>query len=259
MNSSQFTQKLPFEVDISIYPPLEEMRLHVVARSKQAGQNLELLREVLSYFVSSANAGMFSSPPFSPEQAFMRIESSDDPSGDEIRSTWESRYVSLGAYKILLGMVAQSHHGHVPLAFFGLSSVSKVGNLMRFEGVVSSLYPERAAKVPFDLDLAGDLDSVTMPAIRMEFIRSLDPNEFQTVEQLIADWHTLILLGGYLDSYEAMDKLPMNPGKTYLASPTTVEHVLYGFTGPSAVYDALINMAVKLHKSFCPISRIEIE
>lgn len=259
MTSSQFAKTLPFDVDISIYPPFEDIQLQVVAKSKQPGQNLELLSEVLSYFVSSANAGMFSTHPYNPEQAFMRIASSNDASKGKIRCIWESRYVKLGAYKILLGMVVQSHHGHVPLAFFGLSSVSRVGTPMHFEDIVASPYPNRVLKTPFELDLAGDLDSVTMPAIRMEFKRSLDSDEFQRVEQLIADWHTLILLGGYLNSYEAIKELPMHPGKTYLASPSTVEHVLYGFAGPSVVYDALINMAVKLHTSFCPLLRMEIE
>jgi hypothetical protein len=259
MNSTQFAKILPFDVDINIYPPFEDMRLQVVAKSKQPGQNLELLSEVLFYFVSSANAGMFSSQPYSPEQAFMQIVSSNDTSKGEIKCIWESRYIKPGAYKILLRMVAQSHHGHVPLSFFELSSLSKLGTPMHLEEVAASNYPERVIKTPFELDLAGDLDIVTMPAIRMEFIRGLDSDEFQKVEQLIADWHTLILLGGYLDSYEALKELPMHPGKTYLASSNTVEHVLYGFTGPSVVYDAIINMAVKLHFTFCPLSRMEIE
>jgi hypothetical protein len=83
--------------------------------------------------------------------------------------------------------------------------------------------------------------------------------EFRIVDGHIADWHTLILLGGYQDSFDALRELPMRPGKTYLAAPDTVEHILYGFTGPSAAYDALINMAIKLHHTFCPVERIEIE
>lgn len=259
MASSQLAQTLPFDVDISIYPPFEAMQLQVVAMSKQPNQNLELLHDVLYYFVSSAASGMFSAQPYSPEQAIMQITSSNYTSEGEISQVWESRYVTPAAYRILLGMVIQSHYGHIPLGYFGLSSSSRIGTPLHVEEVMTSPYPERVRQPPFALDLAEDLDSVSMPAIRMEFARALNSEEFQKVEQLIADWHCLILLGGYLDSYEAMKELPMHPGKTYLASPNTVEHILYGFMGPSTIYNTIINLAVKLHMSFCPLLRFEIE
>ena len=259
MTTSQSYKVPPFKVDINIYPPLENMRLKVVAKGKQPNQDLELLRDVLSYFVSAANAGMFSSLPYKPEQALMKIESIDENSKGELNCIWESRNINIGAYRILLKMVTQSHHGHAPLSYFGMSSTGNVGGLTKLENVLDSPYPERASNLPFSIDLAGDLDSVTMPAIRLVFSRDLNTKEFQNIEELIADWHTIILLGGYSDSFEAIKELPMHPGKTYMASPCTIEHVLYDFNCPSEVYDALINMAVKLHTALSPLLRIEIE
>src|SRR5436190_11610035 len=105
-------------MNVNICPPFEEMDLQVVAKSKRRGESLDLLRDVLSYFVSSANAGAFSGPPYSPALASMQLVSSNDGPEEEIDDRWRCRHVTPAAFKILLGMITQSHYGHMPLDFF---------------------------------------------------------------------------------------------------------------------------------------------
>jgi hypothetical protein len=218
-----------------------------------------LFPEVLTYFVSAANAGMFASPPFHPARAWMKATTNSDPMDGLFKATWEGSQVTIGAYKILLQMVTQSHFGHAPLQSFGLISIDSDGRTAGIEEVLASEYPTRPANVPFAMDIAEDIESASVPAIRIEFSRALTSEEFGVLEQLLADWHCLILFGGYRDSFEHMTTSPLRPGKLYLSAPNVAEHVLYGFRGAPVAYDALINMLVKLHSDGWPVERVEIE
>lgn len=256
---AQMPGRMPFTLAMTIFQPTENMRLAVRAKCRHSDDDLELLVELLTCFVSSANSGMFSGHPFKPENALARIGFLSTRTVGELQCLVELHSVATTAIKVLVGMIVQSHFGHVPLSEVELSTLPKVGQPFEPKDLLGGRYPERTQHIPYPVYLSEDLESVTMPAIRLEFARSLDTEEFEKVEQLIADWHCLILLGGYLDSFEQMSELPMRPSNTYLAAPNVVEHVLYDYSGTTAVYDALLNMTSKLHASFCPISRVEIE
>ena len=98
----------------------------------------------------------------------------------------------------------------------------------------------------------------------MEFQRDISDDELVTILPLFWAWDNVVIRGGYLEELEDRDadldiEASLASQQTYLTSPNTVEHLFYEFVGQEAAFDALINMAIRLHYIFCPLTSFEIE
>lgn len=249
---------LPFPAEMEVCAaPDSSQRIIIEARPLQPKNELEMLKEVISYFMSAAGAGVFASPPAMPELAHSAANSvSGSPTG--LTGTYELSQVSPQAFRILLGMVVRSHFGHAALATFRISVVSGPATHWNLSQILAGGYPGRVPATQFDLDLAPDLEEQSMAAVRLRFARALTEQEFSDVRERIADWHSLMLLAGYVNSFENKKGFSVRLSPTYRLTPSIVEHVLYGSPGLAA-YDGLVNLAVKLNATFCPLLALEIE
>jgi hypothetical protein len=249
---------LPFPAEVEVCAAPDSSQLLVIeARPLQPGKDLEMLKEVVSYFMAAAEAGIFASPPGMSELTHS-VARSASVSQTGFVGTYELSHVPPQAFKILLGMIVQSHFGHVGLAALRISVVSGPASRWNLSQILARGYPDRVPLTQFDLDLASDLEDAQMSTVRLRFARALTEQEFSALEERIADWHCLMLLGGYANSFEKMKGVPVRPKPTYLLSPSIVEHGLYGSPGLAA-YDGMVNLAVKLDAAFCPLLALEIE
>jgi len=252
-------QALPFQTEVDISDAASESQVEIVVLGERPGTKLTNLHEVLSYFISAANVGMLSGDRFPPTQSLMHVLSREELPDGSIRTVCHVEGVDPASLRILLGMITQSHFGHEPLASLRLRSLARNGEPLDLSAVLARSLPGRTRNVPFDVVFSKYLDDETEPVIRMMFHRPLEDKEFARLEQWIADWDCLLLLGGYRNTFDAMHELPMTPGETYLAAPNTAEHLIYGFGGPVVAFDALVNMGAKLHFNFCPLVAMEFE
>jgi hypothetical protein len=249
---------LPFPAQVEVRAAPDSSQVVVIeAHPLQPGKDLGMLKEVVSYFMSAAAGGIFASPPAVPELARSVTRSASVlPTG--FTGTYELSQVSPQAFRILLGMVVQSHFGHAALSDLRISAVPDPAAYWDLSQILVGGYPGRASATQFDLDLAPDLEDQSMVAVRLRFARALTEHEFRDVEERIADWHTLMLLGGYVNSFGKIKAYPVRPTPTYRVAPSVVEHVLYG-SPESAAYDGMVNLAVNLNTTFCPLLALEIE
>ena len=95
--------------------------------------------------------------------------------------------------------------------------------------------------------------------IRFEFSRELSNDEFDAIEPLFVTWNHLITHGGYgndVGEVELDDAIVC--GETYMAAPDTLEHEFVCAVAHVAAFEAVVNMAIGVHRRLCTLKRVEI-
>jgi len=211
-------------------------------------------------FISAANFGMFSKEPTAKIKP-IEVESFETQGQGIIRYLWKVNGVQVGAYRVLINMLEAAHHFSTQLERIRLISIPDQGKRLNWDDFLSTSFPGKAFKPPFLLRYISNLEE---PLIRLEFQRDISDDELVTILPPLIAWDNLVIRGGYLEELEDRNadldiEESLATQQTYLASPNTVEHLYYDFIGQEAAFDALINMAIRLHYLFCPLLSFEIE
>jgi hypothetical protein len=249
--------RFPAEVSISDSAGDVDLKLEVNAKSPSAP--MAEVAQIADSFVAAVNAGMFAHNP-AGSRFSMQVVAVDGPSEGRMRYVWRARGVPPEAYRVLLNMLAKSHYSSLPLESVRLASPSKHNRQLNRDSLMAGPFPARTAMVPFEVRHAATIVDSKEPTIRLEFQRAIRDEEMEGLVPLFVAWDSLIGLGGYLESFDDKDlnEFPL-AHDTYLAAPATVEHLLFGIVRPEAAFDALINMAVSLHHTLCPLTAFEVE
>lgn len=248
------------EVDIADFPG--ESQVLFEAKTKLSSPVKDIAQAV-DAFVSAANFGMFSKEPTAKIKPIV-VDSVESQGQGIIRYMWKVTGIQVGAYRVLLNMLKAIHHFSEPLERIRLISTLVRGKRMNRNDLLSASFPGKAGKPPFALRYNSNLADYREPLIRLEFKRDIRDDELLTILPLFFAWDNVVIRGGYLEELEDRDAdLDIEAGlasqQTYLAAPNTVEHLFYDFVGQKAAFDAIINMAIRLHYFFCPLASFEIE
>ena len=247
------------EVDIADFPGESEVIFEVVTKSSSSGAAIGQIADV---FEAAARAGMFSKEP-AAKTIPIEVVSVERFGGVGVRYIWKVTGIQVGAYRMLLNMLDVTHHFEQPLASSRLLSPIGGGKRMHWNDLIDAPFPIKSRKPPFALRVKQNLEDSREPLIRLEFQREIHDEELEILVPLILAWDTLVIRGGYLQDLDDRDPdldidASLSSQQTYLAAANTVEHLFYEFIGPEAAYDTLVNMAVKLHRTFCPLAALEI-
>jgi hypothetical protein len=249
---------LPFFARLSLPDTLEEAELNVVLKGKDPGAKLPRTDQVFLNFLSAAQAGMFAGERIPPDQSHLQIVSRQYE-GAGISYHCKAYGVDVGAFRILLNALAESCRRFEPLVEVSLTGISPSGNDTVLKALLGRPFPGRVRNVPFELKLREFFFENREPLIRMAFQRNLSDEEFDQIKPMMAAWDNILMLGGYLEPATRDAGFFPEPGELFLAEPTILEHLIYGFEGPEETFNAVINMAFKLHFSICPLVSLEIE
>lgn len=249
---------LPFQTEVRI-PVIPEFQLTIRLCGKDSEGKLEIAQDIVQQFVSASEAGMFSGPDVHPLQSSIKIVSSTGTTHGEVTYVCDTKGIDIGAFRILLSMITQCHYLHEPLRECELKSSAQAMTFYRLSEIVNQEVPRKFSKIPFHLSIEKNLSKSRRPVVRIEFERKLEDVEFERVSNLIVVWETLVVLGGYLNTFDPMEELPLHPGELYMVTPRKLEYTISEFSGPVHAFDGMVNMAVKLHASLSPLVSLEIE
>jgi hypothetical protein len=251
-----------FLLDVDIADSADECQVIFAAQTKAPFPVTEIER-VVDAFVSAANLGMFSKVPTAPTKPIV-VDSVESQRPEGIRYVWKVTGIQVGDYRVLLNMLEAAHHISGLLERISLVSTLGRGSRMNSTDLLNAPFSIKAGEPPFSFRSDRDLADCREPVIRLEFQRNITDDELSKILPLFLAWDNVVIRGGYLEKIEDIDddldiEASLASQQTYLASPNTVEHLFYDFVGQEAAFDALINMAIKLHYTFCPLASFEIE
>lgn len=258
--SKRLRPSFPAEVNIVDSPGQSDVLFEAVAETPASA--VEVMRAAEA-FETAARAGMFSRDP-AAQRIPIEAVSAERPSERRVRYEWRVVGIQPGAFRVLLNMLEVVHRFFGPLESVHLSSTIGHGERMNLDGVLKAPFPGTMARPPFSVVLKPNLEDSKEPLIRLEFQREVHDGEIETLLPLFVAWDNIIIRGGYLndveDRYSDVDvEESLSGQQTYLAAPNTVEHLFYEFIGAAAAYDALVNMAVRIHHTLRPLATFEIE
>ena len=250
--------ELPFVARVNVPDTVRGAELEIAFAGKDPDGTLEQTESFFSHFIVAADAGMFAGNTVHPTDFFFQVEAHQQ-SGRETRYRCKVRGIDRGAFRILLNVAAEiTRRGEAldTVAIWGGTSGQTTSGLNE---ILARKYPGRANNIPFELTLSDFFFEDREPVIRMQFRRAPTDEEFERIRTMAEAWDRILMLGGYLDIAERDGDLLPEPGEFFLAEPLVIEHDLYAYQGPEESFNAVINMAVRLHTSGCQLSELEIE
>lgn len=248
---------VPFGATVSLPDTLGETQFLLMLKGRDPPVELKQTAGVFSRFATAAEAGMFAGDRVPPTRSLLQVLS-HEREADRIRYRCKIRGVDTGAFRILLNVLSESCRRLEPLNELQLAGAAPTARDAGLEAVLAHAYPGRATKVPFNLHLREFFFENREPVIRIEFQQKLGDQQFDQIKNMIEAWDHILALGGYVTSTREADFFP-EPGELYLAEPAALEHLVYAFEGPEETYNAIINMAVKIHSTICPVDSLEID
>lgn len=189
----------------------------------------------------------------------MKIQSLVKPHAGAINAIVEHTGIDAGAYRVLLNMLAQNHYVNEQLArvYLGIKG-EEPRKVVGLDSILYRRCAPHADSPPFVLYIPQPLEENEQPVIRIEFARNLSQTEFDFVAGSLQIWDDIIASGGFADTFDRIDLMEPS-GECYMLSPNTVEHPCDGSPDQPVAYDALINMAIKVNATYCPIVVLEID
>jgi hypothetical protein len=250
-----------FASEVRIAEPLVSSEVFLEVAADRAETASEVARAAQAFEIA-ARTGMFSVEPAGRPPS-IEVVSVDVDRPDRVRRVWRVDRVQVGAFRVLLNMLEVIHVCSGPLSFVRLVSMKGHGDTLSVDRLIATPFPMRGKELPFALTLKRNLEESEEPLVRMEFGNSVSDSQLEVMVPLLVAWDAIVIRGGFFN--DADDRLPdtnveesLEGQQTYLAAPNVVEHLFYEFIGAAAAYDALINVAVRIHHTVAPLTSFEI-
>jgi hypothetical protein len=255
---NRLREKLPFTARVSVPEIVRGAELEIVFAAKDPDATLEQTERSFSHFVVAAEAGMFAGDGVPPSESLFRVEL-HERQGRETHYRCQVRGIDRGAFRILLNVAAEVARQGEPLDAVVISGGTPGQATSGLNEILARKYPGRAKVLPFQLTLSKFFFQNREPLIRMELRRRVTDEDFERIRTMVQAWDHILMFGGYLDLADRDGDILPEPGEFYLVEPLVIEHLIYAYQGPPESFNAVINMAVKLHMSGCQLSELEIE
>jgi hypothetical protein len=253
----------PLRAEVGIGDFAGESDVTFEAAVKSSSSKMTEVVQIAQAFAAAAGTGMFSQG-LAANTRPIETAAMEGPAMGNFRCQWKVRGIQAGAYRVLLNMLDVMHHFSDPLESIRISTPSRLDKQLNWKEVMNAPFPGIIINPPFKLQLKPNLANSRDPLIRLEFQREVKDEELARLVPLFIAWDNIIIRGGYLEDLGDRDadiniEESLASQQTYLASPTTVEHLFYEFIGAKAAFDALINIAINLHVAFRPLTSFGIE
>lgn len=245
----------PFSVDLLVVESVTgvtEARLDIETQSAEGP--LDAVQAVVELFRQAVAAAMFSAG----RDAMLEIERADASAG-RLAQRWRVSGIDVGAYRVLLNLLDVVSLNGMPLSGLRLRSAGRSATAADRRSLMAHAYPRWPIPLPFELWLKQRLAGAKDVLIRFEFSRELSNDEFDAIEPLFVTWNHLITHGGYgndVGEVELDDAIVC--GETYMAAPDTLEHEFVCSVAHVAAFEAVVNMAIGVHRRLCTLKRVEI-
>jgi hypothetical protein len=249
--------KLPFVARVSVPDTVRGAELEIAFGAKDPDA-LEQIERSFAQFTIAAATGMFAGDAAPPTESLFRVDRQERREL-EIRHRCTVRGIDRGAFRVLLNVAAEISRRGEPLETVTIWSGTTVREDSDLGEILGRRYPGRAKRVPFELELREFFYENREPVIRMEFPRQPSDEEFERIKAMMEAWDHIVMFGGYLDFDDREGDILPEPGEFFLAEPMVIEHQIYAYQGPEESFNAVINMAVRLHESGSRLSVLEIE
>jgi hypothetical protein len=244
----------PLALEFAVPQDSANAELHFEVKARDQSATMELIERVISAFRDAVSIGMFG-------DCAVLETNAQEPSGvGSVRQRWRVAGLQPGAYRVLLDMLEAVHSHALPLASLRLSVASPMRPALDWRTVQALPYPPVSQKADFVVRLREDIDEAKEPVIRLAFASDVADEIFETLSSMFLVWDDLVLLGGFRSDFGALE---CDSGaidrQTYMVSRDTVEHILYWVVGDGAAFDALVNVATRVHATACPLLAIEVD
>jgi len=250
-----------FAAEVRIAEPLVSSEVSLEVTVDHAETASEVARAAQAFEIA-ARTGMFSIEPAGRSPS-IEVVSADVDRPDGVRRVWSVDRVQVGAFRVLLNMLQVIHVCSGPLSFVRLVSMKGHGDILNVDRLIATPFPMRGKDLPFALTLKRDLEESEEPLVRMEFGHAVSDSQLEAMVPLLVAWDAIVVRGGFFN--DADDRLPdtnveesLDGQQTYLAASNVVEHLFYEYIGAADAYDALINLAVRIHHGVAPLMSFEI-
>jgi len=257
--SESTPHRRPLQAEVDLIDASEPMEVSLDVEAVDPAASLEPVRRVTDIVATAINAGMFAAHRTTPEASGCEALVTALEAGTA-RQVWRMTGVAPGTYKILLSMLAVVHQYQIPLARIRLRSAPGRGSRLALPDITAAPYPKRTDRVEFEVKLPRIRDELTDPRLRIVFAEDIGDSALDLFERTFTAWDHLITHGGY---FHAADELELDDenvlGETYMLSEDTVEHTLETDVGSPEAFDAVINMAVRFHRTLHRVIRFELE
>jgi hypothetical protein len=180
-----------------------------------------------------------------------------DVNGSEYRQSLRTRGLHPAAYRLLLTILAQSHYDVTPLKRAQVRTAGE-GDALTFSDILDAGYPVPPAALPFTLQIPADLLALDELVFRIRFVTGEASRIFPDVRKRLAEWNNLVILGGYIETFEEAD-LQILPRETAERYADTIEHWIGAASLNRAAVDGLVNVLCRVHGAINPIVEVEIE
>ena len=177
--------------------------------------------------------------------------------GSTYRQSLRTRGLHPAAYRLLLTMLAQSHYDVIPLKRAQVRTAGE-GEALTFNDILDAGYPVPPALLPFALQVPHDVLALDELVFRIRFVTGEASRIFPDVRKRLAEWNNLVILGGYVETFEEAD-LQILPRETVERYADTIEHWIGVASLNRAAVDGLLNVLCRVHGAINPIVEVEIE
>lgn len=246
---------LPFDVELPVPGASVDVAARFEVEAMDGSASMAPVGWVIELFKRAVAAAMFSGG----RAAGLDVTSASGVRAGALEQQWRLCGVDAGAYRVLLNLLDVVHANLTSLRAVRLRDDSRPPNSLGRREIYELSYPRWSRPVPFELSLKQRLIGAKDVLVRIEFARPLDDEEFSRAEAVFVTWTHLITHGGYQNQcgeIELDDAIVCS--QTYMATPDTVEHEFVRAVGEMAAFEALLNLAVGLHRTLVPVTRFEI-
>ncbi len=173
----------------------------------------------------------------------------------------EIKGLPASAYRALLCLLAQTHYAIAPFSQLDLVISESAISPKLLAEPLSIPFPEANLAGPsrFDLDLLSEPDEEDEITVRIILANEESARIFDLVENIVADWDSIVMTGGYRDSFSPLPDIIHYPWETSIVDQSTIEHQVSIFTGGKDEIDGLLLMMRYVDSFVAPIAKIELE
>jgi hypothetical protein len=247
----------PVPLTFSAVDPELDVSIRITAEVAGVPPDFESLEEAIDILATAAGWGMFPAPSMAPSA---RPEVRSLPAkveGSKFDKTIQARGLHPGAYRVLLNILAQLHYDVVELRSLELRATG-AGRVLALAEVLDAGFPAPPASLPFALQVPEDLEVREQLVFRIQLAGPEAPRVFPELAERLADWDSVVTLGGYMESFEEVD-LQIFPLGSAERFADTIEHRVSSFALSAAAVNGLLNLLSRIHAAVTPIRQLEIE
>jgi hypothetical protein len=252
-------EDFPFSLNGALTGRPETRELAIDVRAAEPRENgLLATDEVIKLFALAVNEQLFSHP--SLRAGLKLLTEQADDGGMRLRYQFLATAVPPAAFRVLLSLLAQTHHGGDHLARADIRSAQAWDGVdiqaLLQPGVIAV---GRPPVVGFDLDQRIEDGEAGFCAISVEFRDRLPRERFIAIREGFNIWDHLVMLGAFKPDFAEQEDFSEEYGQTAHQTPNTIEHATKAYDGSPAALNAVVTFLCRVHAELAPIRAVAIE